>query len=140
MSCYQVFTKIVHFSKNSRYHASEVNTNWLTKIFVGKLLYVKVLYLFPSVSVWSYIQFADDLKSLYRGWKYYLYISPNISIRGISRRFSHLSVTFGLMNYFNWFIYYHVTALEGRRTTCKVIRYDHYTTPLVLNPVARGKV
>ena len=139
MSCSQVFTKIVHFSKNSRYHASEVNKSWITK--TSLVCYCKWRSCICSLQCqFGAIQFADDLKSLYRGWKYYLYISPNISIRGISRRFSHLSVTFGLMNYFNWFIYYHVTALEGKRTTCKVIRYDHYTTQLVLNPVARGKV
>ena len=68
------------------------------------------------------LQFADDLKSLHRSWNYYLCkinwwnTSPNISISVISRRFPHSSITFGLMNYFNWFIYYHVTALKGRRT------------------------
>ena len=84
--------------------------------------------------IWNHFIGAETITYLKINW---WNTSPNISISGISRRFPHSSITFGLMNYFNWFIHYHVIALEERRTSYQVIRYDYYTTCLVSYSVAK---
>ena len=84
--------------------------------------------------IWNHFIGAETITYIKINW---WNTSPNISISGISRRFPHSSITFGLMNYFNWFIHFHVIALEERRTSYQVIRYDYYTTCLVSYPVAK---
>ena len=62
MSRSQVFTKIFHFSKNSRHHTLKANLSWLTKNWyvTGSESPVSIPF---SVSL--KLQFADDLESLH---------------------------------------------------------------------------
>ena len=78
---------------------------------------VKVLYLLPSVSVWSYSSlmiwnhFIGAEAITYRKINWW-----NTSLNILVLAVFHVDYHFGLMNYFNWFIYYHVTALRARKT------------------------
>ena len=47
--------------------------------------------------------------------------SLNISISTISCRFPPSLIAFGFMNYFNWFIYYHVTELGGKENPTLIL-------------------
>ena len=115
MSRSQVFTKIFHFSKNSRHHALKANLNWLTKTSLvcyweWRSCIFSLPCQFEAAVRWRSGITSQELKPLLiaRKTKWWN-TSLNISISSISGRFPPSSITFGLMNYFNWFIYYHVT-------------------------------
>ena len=59
------------------------------------------------------------------------YCLLNINISSISGRFPPSSITFGLINYFNWF---NLAGGGGGRKSLSyaVIRYDYYTTLLIM--------
>ena len=59
MSCSQVFTKIFHFSENSRHHASKANHELAYRDLIGMLLGEGPVSIPFSVSL--KLQFADDL-------------------------------------------------------------------------------
>ena len=62
------------------------------------------------------LQFADNLKSIQIETMTYGKISwrnTSFNISSISRRLPPSSNALGSMNYFNWFIHYHVTELSG---------------------------
>ena len=119
MSRSQVFTKIFHFSKNSRHHALKANLNWLTKTSLvcyweWRSCIFSLPCQFEAAVRWRSGITSQELKPLLiarkiRWWN----TSLNISISSISGRFPPSSITFGLMNYFNWFIYYHMTEFGG---------------------------
>ena len=62
------------------------------------------------------LQFADNLKSIQIETMTYGKINwrnTSFNISSISRRLPPSSNALGSMNYFNWFIHYHVTELSG---------------------------
>ena len=62
------------------------------------------------------LQFADNLKSIQIETMTYGKINWRntlFNISSISRRLPPSSNALGSMNYFNWFIHYHVTELSG---------------------------
>ena len=75
------------------------------------------------------LQFADDLNH-FIGAETIPYSQKNrlvkntllnISINTISCRSPPSPIAFGFMNYFNWFIYYHVTALGGKENPTLIL-------------------
>ena len=153
MSRSQLFTKLFHFSKNSRHHALKANLNWLTKTSLvcyweWRSCIFSLPCQFEAAVRWRSGITSQELKPLLiaRKTKWWN-TSLNISISSISGRFPPSSITFGLMNYFNWFIYYHVTEFgvgggvggERKFLSYVVIRYDYYTTLLILTIAKVGR-
>ena len=76
------------------------------------------------------LQFADNLKSIQIETMTYGKINwrnTSFNISSISRRLPPSSNALGSMNYFNWFIHYHVTELSGGGGGTLLSGYGYYT-------------